>query len=581
MGEITISERTEVPPPENEAPSAPPTQRPWVRALVRLLRSEGALAFYVGLGISLLINIRVVLRPTTLIIGPLGDPVLQAWQMAWQHQFLTNGGDLWTGNQFYPAVDNLAFSDSLLGYLPLSLFGGGQGAAIFRYNVLFVLVFALAFAGGYLLVRQLGSNWQGAALAGVVLAWSPWKLTHVAHLNVLSVGGIAFALWAVTRGFGYSLRSREEPKPWWAFAGWLIAAWQVTLGFAVGITFFYVMVGVGIAVAIVAWRHGRRMVIANAAGGLVFLLVTWVMVVPYLRVQEHYGFRRTWQDIIQYSPPVNGLWTTTIDSRLWTWSIFNDYSKIADLGITEKLLFPGLFVVLFGVIGLFLSSFRIKARIMLAVMVVVPTVLSIGVSFFGGVLYKLMWDVVPGWDAMRTPGRLILWAILPLTVLAAGAVTEFGRLLYSRTRLPTRVVALLLVVPAIAALLEGIPRWPYADIPAVPAEVRSAMATKDPLLILPLIDNDEFVNLLWSMNDFPKIANGNSGNFPPEYQNIRSATVVFPDDYSLDVLKFYGIRKVLVLKSRPGGEKIAARSVAGMPLKREESGDVVIYTITG
>ena len=423
----------------------------------------------------MLINIRIVLRPTTLLIGDLGDPLLQSWQMAWQQHFLTEGGDFWTGNQFYPAVGSLAFSDSLLGYLPLSIFGGGQEAAIFRYNFAFVLAFAMAFAGCYLLARQLGSNWQGAALAGVVLAWSPWKLTHVAHLNVLSVGGIAFALWAIARGFGYSLRSREEPKPWWAFAGWLIAAWQLTLGFAIGITFFYVMAMVGVAVAIVAWRHGRRMVLLNAAGGLVFMIVTWLMVVPYLEVQERYGFRRTWQEINQFSPPWSGLWTTTIDSRLWTWSIFNDYSSIPHLSITEKLLFPGLFVVLFAVVGLFVSSFRIKARIALAVLVVIPTLLSVGVAFLDGAFYKLLWDTVPGWDAMRTPGRLILWAILPMTVLAAGAVTEFGRLLYSRTRLPTRAVAFLLVVPALwprcSKAFRGGPT-PRSPLPGLTCAVR-------------------------------------------------------------------------------------------------------------
>jgi hypothetical protein len=574
VGEITISART----------TASPGQRGQRAALIntaaRLLSSESALAFYCGLAISLVINFRIVLRPTSLIIGDLGDPLLQAWQMAWQHHFLTEGGDLWTGNQFYPAVDSLAFSDSLLGYLPLSVFGGGQDAAIFRYNVVFVLAFALAFTGCYLLARQLGSNWQGAALAGVVLAWAPWKLTHVAHLNVLSVGGIAFALWAIARGFGYSLRWREQPQPRWAFAGWVIAAWQISIGFAIGITFFYVMVGVGVAVAIVSWRHGTRMVALNAAGGLVFLLVTWLMVVPYLGVQERYGFRRTWQDIVQFSPPVNGLWTTTIDSRLWTGSVFNDYSAIPNVGITEKLLFPGLFVVLFAVIGLFVSSLRIKARIMLAVLAFVPAVLSLGVSFLDGAVYKVLWDVVPGWDAMRTPGRLILWAILPLALLAAGAVTEFGRLLYSRTRIPTRVVASLLLVPALSAMLEGVPRWPYAEIPDVPQDVRRELAqTQDPVLMLPMDEYSEFTYLLWSTNDFPKMANGNSGNFPPEYKEIRQAVVEFPDQYAVDMLKYHGIRKIVVLKSRPGGAEIAARPVGGLPLTRVESGDVVVYTI--
>ena len=105
--------------------------------------------------------------------------------------------------------------------------------------------------------------------------------------------------------------------------------------------------------------------------------------------------------------------------------------------------------------------------------------------------------------------------------------------------------------------------------------------SQDPLLMLPLDENSEFIYLLWSTNDFPKMANGNSGNFPPEYLQIRSAVVEFPDQYSVDMLKYHGIRRVLVLKSRPGGEKIMKRPTEGLPLSREESGDVVVFTIIG
>ncbi|GHH48753.1 hypothetical protein [Lentzea cavernae] len=557
---------------------------PLARTFERVARSEVTLAFYVGLAVSVVFNLPIVLRPSSMVTGDLGDPLLQTWQLAWLRRFVSEGGDLWTSNQFYPAVDSLAFSDSLLGYLPLSLLGDGPETAVLRYNVAFVLAFAIAFAGGYLLLRQLGSNWQGAALAGAVLAWSPWRLTHVHHLNLLSIGGIALAFCALARGHGFSLRGRRDPAPLWIFAGWVVAAWQVTIGFALGITFVYVMALAGIAIAVFVWRQrpGLRTIIANAWGIAVFLVVTLLMVAPYFRVLDRYGFGRTWREIELFSPPPSGLLTTTWDSWLWQATSLADSSSIPHDGILEKLLFPGLFVLVFGVVGLFLSAWGRTTRIVLAALVVVPAVLALGAGFLDGALYRVMWDLVPGWDAMRAPGRLILWAILPLIVLAAGAVTELGRQLVIRTQLRSRTIAVLLLVPALGALLEGVPRWSHVPTPAVPAGVQRVFTqTQEPLLMLPMDTYDEFTYLLWSTEGFPKMANGNSGNFPPQYREIAAATTNFPDQRSLQALKSHGIYKIVVVKSRPEGADIAARPVGGLPLERVETDDVVEYTITG
>ncbi|RAS68016.1 hypothetical protein C8D87_10276 [Lentzea atacamensis] len=553
-----------------------------VRRAGRLFRSEGAVAFYFGLLISLVFNFRIVLNPKSLITGGLGDPLLQAWELAWLHHVVTEGGDLWTANQFYPAVDNFAFTDSLLGYLPLSLFGDGQYAAVFRYNVAFVLAFALAFTGCYLLAKQLGSSWQGAALAGVVFAWAPWRLAHLHHLNVVSTGGIALALWALARGHGYSFRGRTEPRPWWIFAGWLIAAWQVSIGFAIGLPFVHLMGVVGLVIAFTSWRRGSRVVIANTYGAAVFLVVTWFLVVPYMRVLDSYGFKRTWREIEVFSPPVNGLWTTPYETWLWVETIFNDHSAIPEPGIGEKLLFPGLVVVLLAVTGLFVSAWRVRVRVLLASAVVVSVVLALGVNFLDGAVYRFLWDYLPGWNAMRTPGRMMLWAILPLALLAAGAVTEFGRLLVDRTQVALQLIAIYLLVPALAALLEGIPRWPHVENPGIPPDVKRVFTqTREPILMLPIDETSEFTYLLWSTEGFPKLANGNSGNFPPQYQEIAEVTKAFPDQRSVDVLRHFGIRKVVVVKSRPFGVDFAARPVDGLPVDRVESGDIVEFTITG
>src|SRR5262249_50105278 len=137
---------------------------------------------------------------------------------------------LWNANAFYPDSYSFAFSDTLLGYLPASLIGAGPTAALVRYNIMFILLHALAFFGAYALVRQLGGARIAGAVAGAAFAYTPWRWGQAGHMHVLSVGGIALSLAMLARGHGFSLVTdevRRRRRPGWAIAGWLTATWQL------------------------------------------------------------------------------------------------------------------------------------------------------------------------------------------------------------------------------------------------------------------------------------------------------------------------------------------------------------------
>ena len=97
----------------------------------------------------------------------LGDPIVQAWQVAWGGQALaTQPFSYFQANMFWPLPDSLAFSDALVGYAPTGLIGEGVRATTFRYNALFLFSYWLAFMGAYLLARELGVKWWAAVVAG-------------------------------------------------------------------------------------------------------------------------------------------------------------------------------------------------------------------------------------------------------------------------------------------------------------------------------------------------------------------------------------------------------------------------------
>src|SRR5205823_13343039 len=114
--------------------------------------------------------------------------------------------NLWNGNAFYPDKYSYVFSDTLFGYFPAGLFGNGPSAALVRYNVVFILLHALAFIGPYALVRQLGAGRTAAALAGAAFAYAPWRWGQAGHMHVLSKAGSCWR-WRCSRG-GTGTRSR-------------------------------------------------------------------------------------------------------------------------------------------------------------------------------------------------------------------------------------------------------------------------------------------------------------------------------------------------------------------------------------
>jgi hypothetical protein len=138
-----------------DAPSAPPIS----------VRVEAVLAGVAGLLIAAILKWPVLHHLRSGIPEDLGDPLLQAWQLAWgQHALFHTPLHIWDSNTFFPLDRTLAFSDSLLGYAPLGLL---LPDTLIRYNTLFLLSYALAFTGMYALARQLGSSRVAAAVAGI------------------------------------------------------------------------------------------------------------------------------------------------------------------------------------------------------------------------------------------------------------------------------------------------------------------------------------------------------------------------------------------------------------------------------
>jgi hypothetical protein len=518
----------------------------------------------------------------------LGDPLTQAWQAAWGGHALGHQPlDFFQANQFWPVDDSLAYGDALIGYAPVGLFGSGPFDAVVRYDLLFLFAYALAFVGAYLLARELGIGPAGAAVAGAAYAFAPFRLEHDGHMQVISSGGIPLCLALGVRG----VRLRN---PWWLLAAWLVAGWQVSLGFALGLPLAYLLAGAVIAAAVVWWRRGRprldrRLLAAGVAGLLIFVVIAGLIARPYFRVaDENPEAKRPPSTVAAYSGPAAVFLTAPDENLVWGEAT----SQVRDGldNVPEKTLFPGLLILGLAIAGLSSRSLDRRLRIGLGLAAVAISVLALGFREGGpGFLwpYRWLYEVLPGWEAIRTPGRLVTFSSLALALLAAAGAESALRAL-GRRGLGARPLAAAAALLALLIAVEGrgLPFDPLddQDQPAAPYPPASTAAVAAPQLHLPAEraeDNRRY--LLWSTDEFPEIVNGRASTNPDRIEDLIEEMAGFPDAPTVERLREFGVRTVVLHTDRVAGTPqalAAAASIEGLPLSRRElPGGLVVYEL--
>jgi hypothetical protein len=569
------------------------------RAAVRLGRGlvhEWTLAVAGGLALAVAMTWPALRYPRFTLPHDLGDPSLVSWILSWPgHALLTDPAGLWHGNAFFPERWSYAFTDSLLGYAPASLIGAGPLDALLRYNILFVLAHALAFIGAYALVRQLGAGRFGAVAAGLAFAYAPWRLAQAGHLHVLSTGGIVLALAMLARGHGWSLRygyRSDRVSPRWIVAGWLVAAWQVSLGFGVGLPFAYALALIALMV-VVGWlvrrvmRRLRRpigaLLAADLVGGSVFAAVGVLMALPYLVVADlHPRATRGFNEVEFFSPPAQGFVTAPPES--WLWGAAHEPVRATFGAPTEMTLLPGFTLLALAVAGLVFSVWSRRARVVLALGVLVTAALAMGAELFDGIAYRPLFYWLPGWDGLRTPGRLIIWVTLLLGVLAAGALTALAirarELALARgSGRPGPWLRAVVALPLLLVVLEGIGTTPHPVMPPQPV----ALGVVDgPVLVLPSNERTDTHVMLWTTDRFVPVVNGASSFLPDTLVEVREATTTFPDASSVSYLRSLGVETVVVLADRVVGtdwEGALSAGGEGLGITREEVGRSVVFDL--
>ncbi len=583
-------------------------------------RAELLCVLAAGVLLAVITSWPLVLHLPSRIAPDLGDPVRTAWEIAWVgHAMLRDPLHLFDSNAFYPLPKSLAFSDSLLGYGPAAFFGSGTVAALVRYNLLFLFAWSLCFIGAYLLARELGLGRLGGAAAGLAFAYAPYRVTEAGHLHVISSGGLPLALFLLLRGYRRSSRGL-------VLAGWLVSAWQVSLGFTLGLQYCYLLAVLALLVLVQWWRGrahawtgqparapepgedgavekpagrgpliGRRLLAVTCIGIAVLGLVTVYQSVPYLQVANEYPTaKRTIKEVKTYSAGPAALLAASSENRVWGGVTSGMRAKVHSKN--ESVFFPGGLILLLALIGLLAargSPYTRRLRLGLAIGILVCSILALGFGLTGaGYPYRLLYDYAPGWNGVRVPGRVFTLATLFYALLAGAGVQLLVRRIgpWAGGRSLNGLPAVLGAVLLVGILGEGAGHLGH---PVVPQPARAEVGLPGPLLDLPTDGAADRIWQYFSTDGFYKVPVGNSTFDIPQVDDLRGGMNGFPDRASVEKLRYYGIRTVVLhlhlpplpgivgyaLAEPPDPAAAAAKPIAGLGITRQRVGAIVIYRI--
>jgi hypothetical protein len=460
------------------------------------------------------------------------------WQAAWvAHALGSDPLNVYNANIFYPHQSTLAFSEptllaGLLG-LPAYLLTSSPYAT---HNLAVLGFFLLAFLSAYALGRHLSNEEIPAIALGISYAFSPYMFARTAQLPMMGVFGLPLAALALHRLV-------ESPSLRTA-AGVAIALLLQALACGYYTVFALLLVGFGVLYfgVLPSHRSNARYWWAVAAAGVMSIVCLLPLFWPHLQLARGQGFSRPIDEAVQFAAD----WRAWLASSAWAhrW-------MLPMLGHWNEVLFPGFIPVAFGVVGAAIGlrgvadvSERTPTRRAIAGFYVLLAVLAIWLAFGpAGGLYAVLYNTVPVFSFIRAAGRFGIVATLAFGVLMAVALAHTSR------RSPTgRTIAIVATVLLTAELFSA-PRAFSPALPVSPVYRVLAKEARGPVVEFPMFPRRLELNatyVLMSTAHWQPLVNGYGAFWPADLQQLAADTAGFPSADSLERLRSWGVRYIVV-----------------------------------
>jgi hypothetical protein len=396
------------------------------------------------------------------------------------------------------------------------------------HNVMVIAAFATAGLAAAHLTRYFAPSPSAQVIAGLIFAFAPYRVAHLAHLELLWTAFIPLALLALYRVLEQPTSRRAV---WFGACVGMQALCSIYYG--VFLTLWLVP-ALLLAPLVVKVRWSRRLV----AAALVSVATAAVLVSPYAapyRAAHRALGPRPVSEVVTFSARLSDYWQPSPHNRV--------YSARPRLEQDERSLFVGAVALVLVVLGL--ATVRSRAVWMWAALTLIALDLSLGVN---GLVFPLVGRVAPMLDGLRAPARFGVFVLLGVAVLAGLALAHaLARLSSPRLRATTAaLIGTLLVAEYWAA-----PITTY-EVPIRPAGAHAWLAAQPPTVVatLPMPPANE----LWgyetvfqylSIFHWQRMVNGYSGHAPESYYSLAHQVQDFPSDQAVGALRARGVEHVL------------------------------------
>lgn len=461
------------------------------------------------------------------------DIYFNLWRLRWIHHALTTSpGELFNGNQFYPEIRVLSFSDAVLveGLFAAPLLAIGLSPMLV-HNLVLLGGMCASGIGMYALARHMSGREGASILAGVVFAFAPYRFGHIMHLEMQ---------WAVWTPWAFLALQRtiETGRVKFGLLTGVFAALQLMSSVYYGLFLSLMLAVVGGLLLVTAGRQRWIPAIrALAAGALIAGACAAVYSRPYRMASDRVGPRRP-NEVKEWSAGFSSYRAVSESNRL-----YSSFLKGGD----ENSLFPGFAPPLLAIVALVAARPR-RTTLIYAAGAVLAIDLSMGLN---GVIYPWLYEHVRVFVGLRAPARASIFFLLCLGVLAArGAAIVVDRVpARLRALAASALVGLVLAEYWVAPLrLIGYPTHPpplYLYLRQRP----DGIVAHFPMPVGFRMPGEEPKYLYGSTFHWKPIVNGYSGYYPPTYLRRLRGVENFPTERAIEYLRREKVRYLVVHES--------------------------------